>query len=710
MRKSAYKKYAYNKFKESKRITHQYVPIKIINDAIVIPKESRFMIRGKPKKSSKKGKIIMKREITYNYKSQISQGLLIGGKINNIIERDSLRNNINSNLKINNEIRNKSKYFTDSMMNKRKIQSISNANTKNKTNLINVNINSKSNISNKKEDKRENKSQDKKEKNRTSNLVKSESEPIKQEYISIRRKYTNSRSNKNILIEQKESNKLNNFYMDSPGYNSPPLNNSSKEKIVKTGTSSANMSKNQIFNFISPKRDEKIDIEKKKENNKNNLIGRNNILLSKYEQCNNDKLIKSENNYIGKIHSYFSSKASKYNNNNESSKTPLTNENNNLFINNNYYNKSHTTTSFLNKQEDKNDCRVYISSNKTYQRNESNESVKKKSENNSNSGRIYVSTTHSIKKSTINNEPKPKMESKKTYSNITNTIPTATNFKKDKAEDKSENKNASKELKNNSLFYSSSFAEKKSGQKQILNNNIFINSKTSASSLNNKKDKDNKSEIEANINRINILNGFTNSPVILKNIDRLDPKSESNNMNKNLFNYGNNIIENESINNMQNSNILETQNINKNNKNEKNINDENEEKNNLKEEKKSDESHVKYENKTPENNKFKKFLPNFGGSLTTLNFINSGNESGNEEKNNVFSKYSFGGNEQLSCFQKSYLNSYKSIGPRPELSDFSKKYLSINYSTNFSNRPELSNITRAYLISQSPVFENNDDK
>ena len=44
---------------------------------------------------------------------------------------------------------------------------------------------------------------------------------------------------------------------------------------------------------------------------------------------------------------------------------------------------------------------------------------------------------------------------------------------------------------------------------------------------------------------------------------------------------------------------------------------------------------------------------------------------------------------------------------RPELSDFSKQFLTSNYNSNYSaNRPELSNITRAYLISQSPVNEN----
>ena len=39
-------------------------------------------------------------------------------------------------------------------------------------------------------------------------------------------------------------------------------------------------------------------------------------------------------------------------------------------------------------------------------------------------------------------------------------------------------------------------------------------------------------------------------------------------------------------------------------------------------------------------------------------------------------------------------------GNRPELSDFSKQFLSTNYTSTSTSRPELSDITRAYLISQ----------
>jgi hypothetical protein len=49
-------------------------------------------------------------------------------------------------------------------------------------------------------------------------------------------------------------------------------------------------------------------------------------------------------------------------------------------------------------------------------------------------------------------------------------------------------------------------------------------------------------------------------------------------------------------------------------------------------------------------------------------------------------------------------------GTRPELSDFSKQFLSSNYTSNSNSRPELSNLTRVYLISQSPVVENEDEK
>ena len=68
----------------------------------------------------------------------------------------------------------------------------------------------------------------------------------------------------------------------------------------------------------------------------------------------------------------------------------------------------------------------------------------------------------------------------------------------------------------------------------------------------------------------------------------------------------------------------------------------------------------------------------------------------------IYDKYSIKDNTVLSDLTKSYINSHININ-RPELSDFSKQFLSANVGGDYSNRPELSNITRAYLISHSPV-------
>ena len=84
------------------------------------------------------------------------------------------------------------------------------------------------------------------------------------------------------------------------------------------------------------------------------------------------------------------------------------------------------------------------------------------------------------------------------------------------------------------------------------------------------------------------------------------------------------------------------------------------------------------------------------------------NETKVEDFNTNIDTFNFG-NSELSEYTKSYLNSYMST-TRPELSDFSKQFLSSNVSSNYVSRPELSNITRAYLFSQSPVNENDEGK
>ena len=756
--KRTYKKYNFNKFKPSKRTTYQYKPIEVINDAIISPKESRFTIKGKPKKINKKGRNIIKREIVYFYKSQISQNneLSIGGKINNTIY-SSISSSINSNLNINNELRNHSRFLSKNTIYNRKMQSESNTNNEynsnntnvnvnnntnitksSKPNLFNVYISKRSNIAEKKEEKKE--EYKKREKNRTyktttivsSNLERNENEnePVKQEYISIRRKYTNSRSNKNILVEQPENKKINRFFRRSPGYHVPSSNDCSKDKELKTESNNNTkkvrytVGKTSIANFMSPKRNEETNSTENKNDNNKVIIGRNNIIISKYEQYNKNQLIKSENSNIGKIRPYFSNK-----NKDEAPKTPLTkekNDNNNNYNSNNrcyynnYRNKSHTITIFSNKQDQNNVGRTYISSNKNMQRNPSHEKEKNENQNNnSNMERIYVSTTYNFKKSNNNQL----IENQKLGTNIINSVYVSKNLKKERNEDKTDrmdktdkrdkieikvenkNKNENKDLSNNSVYYSS-FTTKKNEPKQFNNNQIYISSKSNSSNTNNLKDKDkekdNKNEIKININRI-LVNCSDNSPTLAKSVDNLSPNPDPNNMNKIINNntYFSSNIETKNKNIFEKEKNVENDKINDKiiDKTNDKINDNNEKdllKTTKNEEIKIENKNDEIKEKTPEKNK------------NNSDFTNNDNEVKNEENMNVFDKFNYGSNSQLSDFSKNYLNNYMSTS-RPELSDFSKQFLTSNYTSNSMNRPELSNITRAYLISRSPVVENDDN-
>ena len=799
--KRTYKKYNYNKFKPSKRTTYQYKPIEVINDAIISPKESRFMIKGKPKKINKKGRNIIKREIVYFYKSPIPQNneLSIGGNINNTI-LSSTSNSINSNLNINSELRNQSRFLNRNMIYNRKMQSesantnntyntntnsinvnsnnTSNTNKNSRPNLFNVYISKRSNIAEKKEEKKE--EYKRREKNRTyktttivsSNLEKNdnENEPVKQEYISIRRKYTNSRSNKNILVEQPENKKITNrFFRRSPGYHVPSSNDCSKDKEI-TAESNNNtknlrytVGKTSITNFMSPRRNEETTSSENKNDNNKVIIGRNNIIISKYEQYNKNQLIKSENSNIGKIRPYFSNK-----NKNEVPKTPLTkqnNDNNNNYNSNsnnrsyynNYRNKSHTITIFSNKQETKNVGRTYISSNKNLKRNPSNEKEKtdnKDNNNDSNMERIYVSTTYNFKKSNNNQQ----IENQKLGTNIIiNSLYVNKNLKKEKNDIKNEDKtektdrtdktdkidkidktdktdkkdktdkidkietkieNKNKELSNNSVYYSS-FTTKKQEPKQFNNNQIFISTKSTSSGVNKlkdkekDKDKDNRNEIKININRI-LVNSSDNSPTLVKSVDNsLSPKPEPNNMNK-IFNNNNTFfssnLESKNKNIFEKEKNIENDKINDNKIND-NDKDKNKDNNNDKDDDEKDlikntsNEEIKIENKNEEN--IENTPEKNNDNSNDIN--NDDNEDKNEENINIFDKFNYGGNSQLSDFSKNYLNNYISTS-RPELSDFSKQFLTSNYTSNSTNRPELSNITRAYLISRSPVVENDDNK
>ena len=723
--KKIYKKSNYKKFRISKRMTHQYKSIQIINDAISIPKDSRFMLKGKPKRVPKKVRNVIRREIQYYYKAPISQKnteLSVGGNITNTIN-PSTSTNYDNNLNINNEIKKRSRYYSNKATNNDRNSSSSiastnsNTNANNRPNFFSVYINSKSNrnILDKGED---NQKEYKRPKNRTyktttvvsSNLLKfdnKDNEPPKQEnYQSIRRKYTNSKSNKNILLDQNENDKNNRHNIGSP----QPSNEKAKDKIVKTESSSnMNKGRNHMLNIFSPQR----NTETKKDENKNennNLIGRNNIGVSKYEHFNKNYLIKSENNNIGKAQSYFLNK----NNNTNKTEVPTSpvskeNNNNNYSTNNYYNNKSHTITIFSNKQEPKNVGRTYISSNKTNQRDKSNEQ-KTEEKNYSNVGRIYVSTTHNFRtgNNNNNNNNNTQNEDKKTNISNKNTIYVSTNLKKDKVEDEIEIRGNNKDIpNNNNAYYTSSFSSKKPETKQFFNNNkMYISSKVNSSNINTIKDNNkdnNKTEIKVNnINRI-MVNSSANSPIIVKNIDNLENKLTPNNMNK-IFNNVSISSSKDNYNKKTSepSKVIKKEESNKFDKSNEKEKEKEKEKEILKTPKEEPILDKKnFENKS----KTDKYIFNYGTSLTTSNFMNNAVEDKKEENKNIFDKYNIGGNSQLSDFSKNYLNSYMPFS-RPELSDFSKQFLSSNYSLHSSIRPELSNITRVYLNSQANVFDN----
>ena len=672
--KKIYKKSNYKKLKQSKRTIYQYKSIQAVEDSISTPKDLRFFIKGKSKKYTKKGRNIIKKEITYFYKSpnyQKKADLSIGGKIKNTI---SPTYNYRYN---NNELNNQSRFSNNNniinintnVSNKRKLSSSStNAN----------NINQPSNLIDRKDEKSNN------FKTTTivsSNLIRNENEPIKKTYQSIRRKYGNSNSNKNILITQVEDNKSNILYLRE---------NISKEKILKTDTSSNNIRKKQMINIISPIKSDrvyhKIEIKNDSDNNSVNL-GNKNYNTKKYEP-NRNALNQSDNNNIGKSKTYISNKNKNINNTKEIPKAPISKESNNNY--NKFKNKSHTITIISNNQESKNIGRTYISSNRL---NQSNEIIKKGDKYNSNSNieRIYINTSNLSKK---DNE---KIENKKMSSNSVNRIYITTNLKKDKIEDKNDKKDDKNELINNNnynsqnnVYYSSSFRRKKSEPKQFIDNNkMFISSRGTSRD---KKNFSSKYEEKTNINRV-VINSYNNSPYALKEKDKEIENSGQYNLNKIIISPDSSINKDISNNNIETEN-----NINNNNNIQKEINKEEQIITNTKTEEIIDNKEEKEEKEKEEKEDKEK------------SNLNMDNEIKKEENKSILDLYNnIGGSSQLSDITKSYLNSYMT-GTRPELSDFSKQFLSSNYTSNSTSRPELSNLTRVYLISQSPVVENEDEK
>ena len=670
---------SYKKLKQSKRTIYQYKYAQLNQKIISNPKDARFMIKAKTKKIPKKAKYIIRKEIVYYYKSPIiqkKQELTIGGKIKNTVnpKKPIIKKNDS-----NNDLKNKSSQDNrNNGDNNRKFSSQSTSNINSRVNLLRANISPISNIIEKKGENKENKKEQGKiraYKTTTivsSNLIKSENEidQEKQEIQSIRKKYENSKSNSNIYKNSKY-NRNNRLKLKSP----PSSNNSSKskDKPINTENNRNISTHNKISNIISPIKDKKyqrIEIKnengKKNENEKNekyNNVGKSHIISDKYDKSNKNNLNKSENEI--KTQKYFSSKNSK----NDIPKTPISNN----YVNNNYNrlkNKSHTITIVSNNQESKNIGRTYITSNKLNQRNQSDEVTKTEEKTFSNVGRVYVSSTNKRR----NNEDKK--ENKNNSSNSVNTIYISTYLKKDKSEDKTELLNNNNNNINNNIYFTSTFHKKKSEPKQFLDNNtMFISSR--GASINKNKDI-NKIEIKTNINRI-MVDSSTNSPMPTKTLDKVEMPPEPKNINK----------------------ILNNSDISSNTVNEKGK---------YKKQENNDEEIKIISSKTEEIIISKKDINIENKSeIENKNYLNNKEEDKKDDVKNNFDNFNIIGNSQLSDITKSYLNSYIS-GSRPELSDFSKQFLTSNYISNSTSRPELSNITRAYLISQSPINEHEDEK
>jgi hypothetical protein len=232
--------------------------------------------------------------------------------------------------------------------------------------------------------------------------------------------------------------------------------------------------------------------------------------------------------------------------------------------------------------------------------------------------------------------------------------------KQGNAETKNEEKKENKV--NNNIYYSSSFRQQKKEKNRVLDNNaLFISARSSSSSSQNKKNSENKNnEIQNNMNRI-VINSSSNSPLVLKNFESSRLKTVPNEVNK--FN-------------------LETEEK----KEEKNV----EEKTQIE---KKDETNDKNINNEIKNEQI---------SMTSA----KNNETNKNSSYNFLDNFNNIDSQELSEYTRAYLNSYMSAA-RPELSDFSKQFLNSNVTNLSPKKPELSNITKAYLFSQN---DSNDEK
>ena len=614
--KNKNKRTSYKKLKQSGRNTYQYKSKQVINDAIIVPKDTRFVLKAKYKPKSKKGRNLIKREISYFYKSkkaQKNEELSIDGNIKNTINptvpgstNKSINNDNNNDI-----LKNQTKNINISKSSSRKIL-ISSSNTNSKKN-INSKANSDINTSAKKEGKNNYKTTT----ILSSNLVQSQSS--KQETSSIRRNYLNKEKTEGI------SNKI-----PSPMARNNSSSRSSNE-ILKTEGSVSYNRRNNLINNISPSREK----EEGNSNNKNPVMTNSN---------SKNPLLKSEDMNSGKTQTFIMNKI------NSRKEIPLPKDT--------LKNKSHTITVITT--EKKNMGRTYIASNKLDQRPQSIE-AKKEERNYSNNGIVFINdnkknSNKSERKNLINNRSQVYISSR-----------TLRSKDKDKNEGTKNDNNEPKEITHNTIFYSSSIT-KKENKPFINNNQMYISDNSSK----------NSNKVQTNLNRIDVTSS-DNSPKSIKNSEIKSTKDiEPNNINKIITNSDSNINEVDKSNQKNNiiTESIKTTTITKTVENNENI-------------EKKEVGNDKKENQ-------KELLTSVSNNLN--------NEDIKEE--NILEKYNLSGNG-LSDITKSYLNSYMST-TRPELSDFSKQFLSSNVTENSGTRPELSNITRAYLFSQTPIDDDNE--
>ena len=629
--KNKNKKTSYKKLKQSGRNTYQYKSKQVINDAIIVPKDTRFILKAKYKPKSKKARNLIKREITYFYKSknaQKNEELSIGGNIKNTINptvpTSTNRSNSNENNNNNEVLKNQTKNISISQSNSRKIL-ISSSNTNSKKNIYS-NANSDINTSAKKEGKNSYRTTT----ILSSNLVQSQSS--KQETTSIRRNYLNKEKAEGI------SNKI-----PSPKTRNNSSSKSSNE-ILKTESSALYNRRNHLINNISPSR----EIE---DNNKNRNLGITN-------SNSQNPLLKSEDMNSGKTQTFIMNKI------NSRREIPLPKDT--------LKNKSHTIT--IITTEKKNIGRTYISSNTLDQRPQSIE-TKKEERNYSNNGIVFINE---------NKKGNNKSENKKIINNRSQVYMSSRLLRgKDKDKDKDKNegakddKNEPKEITHNTIYYSSSIT-KKENKPFIDNNQVYISDNSSK----------NSNKAQTNLNRI-VVASYDNTPQSIKNSEEKSTKDiEPNNIDKIITNSDTktNVVDSSNQKNNTITESIKTTTITKTVENNENI----EKKEVIKEEVTTTTKTIVENDKKEKQNEL---LTSGSNNLNNEDKANKDNEDIKEE--NVLEKYNLSGNElsdytksylnsymsttrpELSDFSKQFLSSNVTeiSGTRPELSNITRAYL-----------------------------------